>query len=168
MSYNPNLSHIDWTAPATDVADALMAIAHESGAFQDWDDAQGWVDEMIGEHLTSAEPEQPSGLDLEIIAAKRYLREERGWDIEDMPQTDEGAWITIARSFGWSYQPEPDEPTHQLLITLDNGSQIAVMGPSMNDGNTRVMRRSSPGACWGIAMPVCEPHRPGGVHFGEW
>lgn len=60
---------------------------------------------------------------------------------------------------------------NQVLITLEDGSQVAIQGVPA-DLPIRVMTRPSPGAMW--SPPLAEnagkdPHHSGeNVHRGEW
>lgn len=63
---------------------------------------------------------------------------------------------------------------NQLLITLPDGSQVAVMGVP-DDLPVRVMQRSRPGAMWSPSIPDNipgnSPHHANpraNVHRGEW
>lgn len=59
-----------------------------------------------------------------------------------------------------------------LLITLEDGSQIRVT--SANGETFRVIRRASPGGCWGPPLPVVNTrehgtaHVPGTHYVGEY
>lgn len=64
--------------------------------------------------------------------------------------------------------------SNQVIVTLPDGSQVAIMGLDLVKGVAHVITRSSAGACWDAPLPIANPagagtaHVPGTYHVGEW